>query len=442
MTYYDLAAMLLNGFSHLYMYRQLSGYDRLSVPTMAGLSLLFTVFLGTIVSVTGYPELNGVLLLVFLLAVGLLKGGMPIIHNVLFALFSTAGMTLARLVGLETAMWLYMESPWNLYIWTPSVLHATVSVLILLAALAGRRQIALFGRYAVKGPVFIMSYVLLVPAYFALLLLTSPTSLMPASWYEQAATISYVAAFVLFFILMLVLLISWQVAKDRLADQNQQQLDEEMLAYINKLEKINDEFISFRHDYLNVLQTLDEGVRQKDLALIEDVYTKVVAPTSEQLKLREFDLLKLSNIHVPEVKSVIGVKVMSAYRQDLEVMIDIPEPVETVAMPLIDFVRVLTVLLDNAIEEAAESDGKQLQIAMFDTMEVQYVIIRNSCRDQSADVQRLFAKHVSDKAQGRGIGLFSVKRILDQTTNATLETTLADDLFNQQLLLKRKTNRS
>ncbi|WP_264879270.1 GHKL domain-containing protein, partial [Sporosarcina sp. NCCP-2378] len=432
----------LNGFSHVYVYRQLAGYDRLSVRMMLAVSVLFTVFLQVAVTVTGYPELNGILLFVFLLGIGFMRGGMPIIHNVLYALGSTAGLTLTRLVGLESAMKLYMESPWNLYIWTPSLLHLLVSVLILIAAVVGRRQIALFGRYAVMGRFYAVSYVLLTASFVALMLLSSPASLMSAAWYQQAAYVSYVAAFVLFFLLLTVLLVSWQIAKDRMAERQQMLLDNEMLAYVGKLEAIHDDFISFRHDYLNVLLALDEGVRQKDLALIEDVYTNVVAPTSEQLKLREYDLLKLSRIEVPEVKSVLAVKVMTAYQQNVDVMIDIPETVESIAMPVTDFIRVITILLDNAIEEAVASEEKQLQLALFDTPAIQYIIVRNSSRAESADIRQLYAKQYSNKKNGRGIGLFSLKRILDKSSYATLETSSAAHLFSQQLLLKKEADRS
>ena len=442
MTFYDMAAVLLNGFSHVYVYRQLTGYDRLSVRMMLAVSILFTVFLQVVVMMTGYPELNGILLFAFLLGIGFMQGGLPIWHNTLYALGSTAGLTLTRLVGLESAMKLYMEGPWNLYLWTPGLLHLLVSILILIAVIGLRGQIRLFGRYLVTGPVYAVSYILLTVSFIALMMLSSPASLMPAAWYQQAAYVSYVAAFVLFFLLLTVLLVSWQIAKDRMAERQQQLLDDELLAYVGKLEAVHDEFISFRHDYLNVLLTLDEGVRQKNLALIEDVYKNSVAPTSEQLKLREYDLLKLSRIAVPEVKSVIAVKVMTAYQQHVDVTIDIPETVESVAMPMTDFIRVITILLDNAIEEAAVSEQKQLQLAIFDTPESQYVIVRNSSLAESTDVQRLYEKQYSNKDNGRGIGLFSLKRILDKTSNATFETSSAAHLFGQELLLKKEKNRS
>ncbi len=441
MTGYDMIALFVIGFSHLYLYRQFIRYERLSLWMVAGISFLFSILLFFTVTLTGFPEWNGILLVVFLLGVGRLKGGVPFVQSVYFALFSTVGLTLAKVIGLEATMQLYMSSPWNLYIWTPSLLHAMVTVLILVSLIFSRKQIARYGAYATTGPVYRLSYLLLIAGYAVVMLLSSPASLVQTIWYEQAAYISYAAAFVLFFLLGFILLISRQMYKDRRDAEERQLLDKELLAYIEELEKIHDEFISFRHDYLGVLQTLDEGVRLQDMQLLSKVYRDTVAPTSERLRLREYDLLKLSRVAVPEVKSVLGIQLMKAYQRDLHVLVDIPTVVETIWMPVTDFVRILTILVDNAIEEAAVSDEKRLELALFAMDDTQYVIVRNSSRPFAGELSMLYLKHESDKGKGRGVGLYSLKRILERIPHASLQTDVQDRQFSQQLQIKRTNDR-
>lgn len=50
---------------------------------------------------------------------------------------------------------------------------------------------------------------------------------------------------------------------------------------MKKLEIMHDELASFRHDYINVLLALDEGVRSKNLKQIEQIYYEVIAPTAK-----------------------------------------------------------------------------------------------------------------------------------------------------------------
>ncbi|MFH7428728.1 hypothetical protein RA281_27955, partial [Pseudomonas syringae pv. tagetis] len=75
---------------------------------------------------------------------------------------------------------------------------------------------------------------------------------------------------------------------------------------------MHDELATFRHDYINILLALGEGVRSKNLEQIEHVFNDVIAPTSKLINNRELDIIKLSRITIPEVKSVLSVKVISA----------------------------------------------------------------------------------------------------------------------------------
>ena len=64
-------------------------------------------------------------------------------------------------------------------------------------------------------------------------------------------------------------------------------------------------FASFRHDYMNVLLSLEEGIRTKNVKEIEQVYYDVVAPTLKHINDHELDIAKLSRVQIPEVRSVL-----------------------------------------------------------------------------------------------------------------------------------------
>ena len=116
-------------------------------------------------------------------------------------------------------------------------------------------------------------------------------------------------------------------------------------------------------------------------------------------------------------------------------MLDIPENIESVSMAIISFIRIISVLVDNAIEEAVQSEEKILQIAFFKMDSRQYFIVRNSSKSEGIDLQK-FMKNHSSKEGTRGYGLFSLKRIMNKTNNATLETTYVSPYFTQTFILK------
>jgi two-component system sensor histidine kinase AgrC len=118
-------------------------------------------------------------------------------------------------------------------------------------------------------------------------------------------------------------------------------------------------------------------------------------------------------------------------------MLDIPGKIETVSMSTVSFIRIISVLLDNAIEEAIHSEEKVLQIAFFEMDAEQYFIVRNSAHYKEIDLQKIYERNYSSKEGNRGYGLFSLKRIINKTNNAKLETTYMSPHFTQTFILKK-----
>lgn len=437
MYMYDVIAIILIGISHVFLYMRLIRYDRLSNIKVILLSIVFTFLLGFAVNVTGYPELNTVMTLLFLLSLGLMKNGLSFMQNLYFALVSMVSITFGKMVLMELGFQLFMWLPFNLYLWTSSVIHFIISISMFIAIILWGRRIQRLAQYIVESRLYYFSYVLLMIGLILLLVLTTPATNLLATVYEQYVEIGLIAAFILFLILLLIAIIGAHLAKERLVEAQQNQLEKERLDYVEKLELMHEELASFRHDYVNVLLALDTGVRMKDLQQIEQIYYNVIAPTSQLINNQELDLTKFSYITIPEVKSVLSVKVIAAQQQRLQVVVDIPQRIETIRMPVVDFIRVISILLDNAIEESIQSEEKELHIAFFEMEGQQYFIVKNSCQQESMDLQRLYKKHYSSKEGKRGYGLFSLKRLVDQTNYSTLETTFTAPYFTQTLLLKK-----
>lgn len=78
-------------------------------------------------------------------------------------------------------------------------------------------------------------------------------------------------------------------------------------------------------------------------------------------------------------------------------MLDIPENIESVSMAIISFIRIISVLVDNAIEEAVQSEEKILQIAFFKMDSRQYFIVRNSSKSEGIDLQKIYEKTIQVK---------------------------------------------
>ncbi|QWG51061.1 GHKL domain-containing protein [Bacillus mycoides] len=435
MYIYDVFALLLTSMSHTFLYIQLIRYSRLSYGMLAALSAVFILLLGIIVTVTGYPELNSTIVL-FLMSLGLMQNELKFMRNLYFALVSMVIITLVKILFLEVGMKLFMLTPFDFYLWTASIIHLSVSLIIFIGIVLARKRIQRIAQYIVGSPLYYITYILLIVGFIIELILTRPSTDFLAKLNQQYGELSYISAIVLFFILLLIVLLSSHLAKEKLVEEHEKRLDKELLDYVEKLESMHDELASFRHDYINVLLALEAGIRTKNVNEIAQVYYDVITPTLKLINDHELDIAKLSRIHIPEVRSVLRAKVGTAQQKQIKVMLDIPEKIESVSMTIISFIRIISVLVDNAIEEAVHSEEKILQIAFFEMDSRQYFIVRNSSKDEAIDLQKIYEKNHSSKEGARGYGLFSLKRIMNKTNNATLETTYVSPYFTQTFILK------
>lgn len=437
MILYDILSIILIGISHVVFYFQLIRYRQLSYPMKIIISIIFTILLGIVVTMTGYPEFNVIMYLIFLLSLGLMQSKLSFTHNLYFTLASMVSITLIKVTLVELGMHFLLWSPFNLYIWSASMIHFIVSLIILSCIVLLRKPIQQFASFVIEGYMYYISFILLVFGLFLVLILTNPTSSFLANLHQQYSRVGYTAVFVLFFILLLIVLIGFHLTKDRLIEEQQEELDRALLDYVNKLEVMHDELANFRHDYINLLLTLDEGIRKEDINQVKQIYHDVIAPTSELISHHELDIIKLSHVYIHEIKSVLSAKVIDAQQKSLHVMIDIPKPIEKIAMPMVNFIRIISILIDNAVEEAIKTEEKSLQIAFFEQEDKQYFIIRNSTRQEKINLEQIYQKDYSSKEMHDGYGLYSLKHIIDKATNVTLETSLNDFLFTQTVTIKR-----
>lgn len=99
-------------------------------------------------------------------------------------------------------------------------------------------------------------------------------------------------------------------------------------------------------------------------------------------------------------------------------------------------VRLLTILLTNAVEAAQASADKEIALAIFPTEHGVELILENSRPAGDLEVQKIYQADWSTKGPGRGTGLFTVKRILNHETAMLLDTDFDEHRFTQHLTIR------
>ena len=209
----------------------------------------------------------------------------------------------------------------------------------------------------------------------------------------------------------------------------------DMERYSRHIEELYKEVRSFRHDYSNLLTSLRLGIEEEDMEQIKEVYDSVLKDSSEKLQDNKYDLGRLVNIRDKALKSLLAGKFLKARDKKIVFNVEVPEEIQVEGMRLLDFLTIVSILCDNAIEASAEASQPHVSIAFFKNGAQETFIIENSIKEESIDISEIFSFGASSKGEERGVGLYTVMKIVESHPNTSLNTTCKNQVFRQVLTM-------
>lgn len=205
--------------------------------------------------------------------------------------------------------------------------------------------------------------------------------------------------------------------------------------YTETLEKSYGNLRLFKHDYLNTLISLSGYITDQDYIGLKTYFNEKIIPLGHQIQENDSRIGILSNMKIPEIKGILSSKLIYSIEIGIQTIIEIVKPVETIPMNTLDFVRILGIYLDNAIEAAIETEEKLLHLAIFYNDQNLYVIVKNSTVSLPIPISKLSQCGVSSKGFERGLGLYQASQILGCYSNVIQETRYDEPYFIQTLII-------
>lgn len=199
--------------------------------------------------------------------------------------------------------------------------------------------------------------------------------------------------------------------------------------YTHTLESHYAEYLSFKHDYKNIVSSLEYGIQLGNLSDIKTTYYSVIK-TSEigLLETRDLHLYLIVDINL---KSAILVKYQYAKDLGVNFSVEINQPFQVSKFENdLNFYRLFNILIDNAIEAAAPSEKKIVTILFIDSKQI---VIRNSYMGH-INVENIATMGYSSKSDHSGFGLYFVNQYIAQHDHISLTTTVNSEIFTQKLL--------
>ncbi|CUQ09460.1 signal transduction protein with a C-terminal ATPase domain [Hungatella hathewayi] len=224
--------------------------------------------------------------------------------------------------------------------------------------------------------------------------------------------------------------LSYQQMKSREAQYENSQ------RYTKKLEESYSDMRRFKHDYLNILITLECFISDNDMPALSTYFYNKIMPTGHGLEGKDTKLDSLSRIENMELKSLVSSKLIYSIGLGVYTEIEVKEQIIELFMDSLDLARVLGIFLDNAIEAALETDEKLLKFCMTYKKNSLVILVQNTSIPLPVSISEINQPGISGKGENRGIGLANATELLEKYSNVIWDTNFKEPFFTQCLTIE------
>ena len=263
-------------------------------------------------------------------------------------------------------------------------------------------------------------------------------------WFSENAHLNSFASMIatIGFIMFLSTLFYLKSAREQYekAKEIQQKKEEQrqLQLYTDEIVGLYNEIRGFRHDYAGMLTSLQTGINSGDMKEVERIFHNVLSQANISLRSDDYTFFELNNVQDTALRSVLIQTIFKARECGVEIVFEMKDVIETLPMKLLDLVRVASVLLNNAVEGAAESPSKTMNVSLVKLDKEIVFVIQNSRQSRYINLEEIYEVGFSTKGENRGSGLNNVKEIIDKYDEVILETDIETNYFIQVVRFKRK----
>ena len=212
-----------------------------------------------------------------------------------------------------------------------------------------------------------------------------------------------------------------------------------MSIYSKHIESLYKEIKSFRHDYTNILVSLNESIKNRDIDRIESIYNSVLLDSDKTFYNTHYDIANLVNLENLAMKSIVSAKMFEAQSKQIRLSIEIEKVIKAPSgIDLIELLKILAIFLDNAIEASLESSAPEISFVYFQEENRKIMIIENSTKQEKINTKVIFNYGYSTKGSSRGVGLANVYEIISTYSRVYLKTYSNQYKFRQELVFEDK----
>ena len=258
-----------------------------------------------------------------------------------------------------------------------------------------------------------------------------------SSFYVRFDTTISLLIFILFFSWLFYIKHLEQVYRDEQTIQRQEDENRSLQGMVDKLGHLYDEVRGFRHDFAGIVASMEPAIANQDMAEVSTIYQDVFLKTNEKLRKADYTAFNLHNIHDIAIRNTLAKAMIVADNQGIHFSLETVGVVEELALPMLEAIRILSILTTNALEAASESENPQIRVALLAGDRSVRFIIENTRKKEELNPSILSQKGYSTKGNHSGLGLATLEDMVFHY-DLNLDTQLGETTFRQDLELPFK----
>lgn len=257
------------------------------------------------------------------------------------------------------------------------------------------------------------------------------------SFYVRFDTTISLLIFILFFSWLFYIKHLEQAYRDEQTIQRQEDENRSLQGMVDKLGHLYDEVRGFRHDFAGIVASMEPAIANQDMAEVSTIYQDVFLKTNEKLRKADYTAFNLHNIHDIAIRNTLAKAMIVADKQGIHFSLETVGVVEELALPMLEAIRILSILTTNALEAANEAENPQIRVALLAGDRSVRFIIENTRKKEELNPSLLSQKGYSTKGNHSGLGLATLEDMVFHY-DLNLDSHLGETTFRQDLELPFK----
>ena len=276
-----------------------------------------------------------------------------------------------------------------------------------------------------SGPDGFVIFILICYNYIVIITLDNITYLV-SQWVSIVVPILFIIQLVF---AGLILGISRQIRKASVDKKT----TETLFFYTKQLEDSQRSLRQFKHDYQNILISMEAELKDNDN------FKELLAYSASHLeKSKAWRFNDLDNASDPEIKSIVISKLDNCFTNSLPVSFECRQPLREIqGINKFDLIRLLGIAFDNAIEASENFTAPEIKVLLLNTDVGFEFEIRNKVAS-TFDTTKLQQAGVTTKEGHAGLGLASAQAIISNYNNVFLARAIKDNWFTFTLYVNKE----